>query len=798
MRIFLVLAFCLLFGKEMAIAQNLTHNNAFTGASWIGEGEQVTIADSLLFRDHPAPLFRKQFTLTRKVAKATLSISAAGYYIAFINGKPLINNILDPAWTNFSKRIFYSSYDVTSLLKTGRNAICTSLGNGFYNLLPLRMFGSRNLRDQLPTGLPRFIAQLRVEYTDGSQEEINSDSGWKTKAGPILRNNVYLGVVYDARKEITNWKQPEFNDSDWKNAFLVSNPGGKLQPAFFPEIGITNRIKPLKISQIEHGFMVDMGVNLTGLYQIRLKGTIGDTVVFRFGERLYENGSLNPMTTVAGQIKRKGSGGPGSPAIAWQTDTYIFGKERGVTFQPEFTFHTFRFMEIKGLKYTPALLDVEALEFHTRVENQNSFSCSSDLINSIQNISRQTFLNNLISVQSDCAAREKFGYGGDLNATSEAFISNFGMQSFYRKTIYDWVDAMQDSIFIDTAPYVGIKYCGISWESAFLITQNKSFEYYGDTSIVNELYESDLRWMDKVRRLHPDEIIDKGLSDHESMVKVPVQLIGSTHYLDCARIMQRFAKLRNDLPNLERFKVLEQNLTRKILNQFWYKPVADPINRQTLFATLIYYKIIPPKDLSAAVDSLLKAIRLAPSGHFTTGIFGTKYILEALTMTGHADQAYQIVNSTAFPGWGFMVDRGATTLWETWKESDNTYSNCHPMFGSVSEWFYRWLAGIRPFAEHPGFTEFLLSPVFPGGLNQVKATYQAPTGTIKIEWKRANDNKILITISVPPGSSATFSPILNEPKIWKVTNVNTNSTVINEALNHEIKLRSGNYSIREQ
>ena len=460
MRIFLVLAFCLLFGKEMAIAQNLTHYNAFTDASWIGEGEQVTIADSLLFRDHPAPLFRKQFTLTRKVAKATLSISAAGYYIAFINGKPLINNILDPAWTNFSKRIYYSSYDVTSLLKTGRNAICTSLGNGFYNLLPLRMFGSRNLRDQLPTGLPRFIAQLRVEYTDGSLEEINSDSGWKTKAGPILRNNVYLGVVYDARKEITNWKQPEFNDSDWKNAFLVSNPGGKLQPAFFPEIGITNRIKPLKISQIEHGFMVDMGVNLTGLYQIRLKGTIGDTVVFRFGERLYENGSLNPMTTVAGQIKRKGSGGPGSPAIAWQTDTYIFGKEREVTFQPEFTFHTFRFMEIKGLKYTPALLDVEALEFHTRVENQNGFSCSSDLVNSIQNISRQTFLNNLISVQSDCAAREKFGYGGDLNATSEAFISNFGMQSFYRKTIYDWVDAMQDSIFIDTAPYVGIKYCG--------------------------------------------------------------------------------------------------------------------------------------------------------------------------------------------------------------------------------------------------------------------------------------------------------------------------------------------------
>lgn len=798
MKKLVVIVFCLLFANEVVMAQNLIHHTALSGAGWIGERDQVTIVDSLLFRDHPAPLFRKQFTLTRKVAKATLSISAAGYYIAFINGKSLNNNILDPAWTDFSKRIYYSSYDVTSLLLPGNNAICTSLGNGFYNLLPLRMFGSRNLRDQLPTGVPRFIAQLRLEYADGSLEEINSDSGWKTKPGPILKNNVYLGVVYDARKEITNWKQPDFNDSDWKNAILVSDPGGKLQPSFFPEIGITNRLKPLKISQTEHGYIVDMGVNLTGLYQIKLKGTFGDTVVFRFGERLYDNGFLNPMTTVAGQIKRKGRGGPGSPEIAWQTDTYIFGKEKEVVFQPEFTFHTFRYMEIKGLKYSPVIDDVEALDFHTRVENQNSFSSSSSLINSIQKISRQTFLNNLISVQSDCAAREKFGYGGDLNATSEAYISNFGMQSFYRKTIYDWVDAMQDSIFIDTAPFVGIKYCGISWESAFLITQFKLFEYYGDTSIVHELYETDLRWMDKVRMLHPDEIIDKGLSDHESMVKVPVQLIGSTHYLDCARIMQKFAKLRNDLPSLERFKVLEQSLTRKILNQFWYKPVANPINRQTLFATLIYYKIIPPKDLPAAADSLLKAIRLAPSGHFTTGIFGTKYILEALSMTGHADQAYQIVNSTAFPGWGFMVDRGATTLWETWKESDNTYSNCHPMFGSVSEWFYRWLAGIRPVAEHPGFAEFLFSPVFPVGLNQVKATYQAPTGDIKIEWNRDKDGKILITISVPPGTSATFSPTGKERKTWKVTNVNTNNTVVNDAPSQGIKLKSGNYSIREQ
>ena len=793
----LVAVFVLLSCMANLKAQNPNVPTGLSGASWIGEQEQVASSDSLLFGDHPAPFFRKQFTLTRKVKKATLTISAAGYYLASINGKRLENNILDPAWTNFSKRIFYSSYDVTSLLNIGKNAMATQLGNGFYNLLPLRMFGSRNLRDILPTGRPRFIARLSLVYADGTSEEIYTDSRWKTSKGPILRNNVYLGEIYDASKEIENWDLPDFNDANWENAALLSDPGGKLQPAFFPPVEVVNKIKPVKITQTNQGYIIDLGVNLTGLYKIRLKGNPGDSIRFRFGERLYENGSLNPMTTVAGQIKRKGSGGPGSPAIAWQTDTYIFGKEKEVVYQPGFTFHTFRYMEIKGLKYTPVVNDIEALEFHTKVENQNYFTCSSDLINSIQKISRQTFLNNLISVQSDCPAREKFGYGGDLNATSETFISNFDMHAFYRKTLYDWVDAMQDSIFIDTAPYVGIKYCGISWESAFLITQYKLLQYYGDTSIVDELYAKDLEWMTKVRKLHPDEIIDKGLSDHESLQKVPVQLIGSTHYLDCARIMQRFATIKKDQKNLSRFKNLEQSLTRKLLDQFWYKPVPNPINRQTLFATLIYYQIIPPQEMAAASDSLLKAIRQAPSGHFTTGIFGTKYILEALSMTGHTDEAFKIVNSTAFPGWGFMIERGATTLWEAWKESDNTYSNCHPMFGSVSEWFFRWLAGIRPDGAHPGFKEFLFSPSFPSGLNQVNAVYHAPSGDIKVEWKRDKEAKVSIRISIPHGTSTVFLPAGNALKSWKVTNVNTKSSVVMHPDNQKSLLKEGVYSIEE-
>jgi alpha-L-rhamnosidase len=237
-----------------------------------------------------------------------------------------------------------------------------------------------------------------------------------------------------------------------------------------------------------------MGANITGLYSIKLRGHPGDTITFRFGERLYDDGTLNPMTQVAGQIKRANiksvtheatwnssvfntSNGPGCPPVAWQTDKYIFGDQTEITYTPTFTFHVYRYMEISGLKYKPEPSDIEGLMFHSNVENRNSFTCSSDLINSIQTIARRTFLDNLISVQSDCPGRERFGYGGDLNATADAFIYNFGMHSFYRKTLYDWLDAMKDSTFIDTSPFVGLKGCGMSWESAFIITQNKLLLY---------------------------------------------------------------------------------------------------------------------------------------------------------------------------------------------------------------------------------------------------------------------------------------------------------------------------------
>ncbi|NQY11523.1 MAG: family 78 glycoside hydrolase catalytic domain [Flavobacteriales bacterium] len=762
--IFFITVLAFLFSCNSSPEKNKTPLTKIDdNAYWIEDGQPLPESDSLFYLDHPAPLFRKTFEPNGEVESAQLRITAAGYYLAYINGTQIGEHALDPAWTDFSKRIYYSEFDVTDAVNQGKNCLGVSLGNGFYNPLPLRKWRHRNLRKDLTVGKPVFIANLFITYTDGNTEEVVSDASWKYATGPITKNSVYIGVAYNANNELEGWKLPSYNDDAWKPVTVGKGPNGSLQKAFSPPVTITQTLKPVEISTPNEGiYLVDMGVNFTGTYRIKLNGEVGDTITFRFGERIYEDGNLNPMTSVIGQIKKKGYGGPGAPDIAWQTDSYIIGKNKDAWFTPDFTYHTYRYMEIVGLKYEPVADEIEGLFFNSNVVDKNSFSCSSDLLNSIQEITERTFLANLISVQSDCPAREKFGYGGDLNATSESFIYNYDMQSFYRKTVYDWVDAMNDDGFVDTAPFVGVQYCGISWESAYLTTQYYLYLYYNDVEIVKEMYDFNKKWMEKVERIHPNGLVDAGLSDHESLKPVPVGLTGTSHYYQCANIMATFANVMKDSKSEEKYNDLAARLKQIVKEEYWDQAVSDTINKQTLFSNLLYHGIVPENEIEAAKDSLLKAVKNGPASHFNTGIFGTKYVLEALSENGLTQEVFDIVNSTTYPGWGHMIDNGATTIWETWKESDNTYSNCHPMFGTVTEWYYRWLGGIRPDENNPGFKTFTLAPNHPEGLNFVKCVYESPQGQIKSNWEKGADGNVTYTISTPKGSTAHVTLPLDE------------------------------------
>lgn len=777
-RLLLLMSFILAFTFGNAQDADLAISEL---GEWISSSDAEFSDEVEMYANHPESLFRREFVAEHRIKKATLLITAAGYYQASLNGERIGDVYLDPAWTDFSKRIYYSEFDLTEKIKKGENCLGVTIGNGFYNPLPMRMWGNLNLRNALTTGLPAFTAKLKLEYKNGKTKEIFTDDNWKFAYGPRLKNNVYLGEWYDARWEKKGWNSTGYNDSDWNTVSVVESPGGSLLPRFFPPIKITEKLSPVKVTRQENGLqMVDMGVNFAGTYKIRLKGKTGDTVSFRFGERIYDDGTLNPMTSVCGQIKREGTGGPGAPDIAWQADTYVFGEDQDIWYSPEFTFHTFRYMEISGLSYPLSVDDLQGLALNTAVEESNRFECSSDLLNKIQEISIRTFKSNLQGVQSDCPARERFGYGGDINAVAESFLYNFDMHTFYRKVILDWVDAMNDSSFVDTAPFVGLKYCGISWESAFLFLQDELLKNYNDTGIVRELYQLDLKWMEKADRLIPGLIVTEGLGDHESLIPVPVQITGTCHYLKAAKVMKEFAGLMNDRINEEKFAKLESAIRNELYENFWRNTDADltKVNKQTLYAALLVSGVIPENEKQATVDSLVSAVNENGHGHFTTGIFGTYFILEALSQAGLSQMVFDIVNSPEFPGWGYMVENGATTLWETWKESDNVYSNCHPMFGSVSGWFFRWLGGIQQDANSIGYQHLYLVPQTPEGLSFVKTSYRTPYGFVRLEWNRKSNGDVVYKLTVPKGAKAVFKTKVDEHT--KITILNGSKVKIPE------------------
>ncbi|MFC1716078.1 family 78 glycoside hydrolase catalytic domain [Candidatus Poribacteria bacterium] len=732
-------------------------NDGDWAGEWLNDGKSVPERDKEFYEDDPAPLFRKEFSISKEVKRARLYITGLGYYEASINGQRVGDHVLDPGWTNYSKRVLYSVYDVTDDLQRGGNCIGVMLGNGWYNPLPLRMWGRRNLCEYLPPGRPRFIAQLNIGFADGSSQSIWTDTSWKVHDGPILRNNVYLGEVYDARNEIERWDQPDLDDAAWNQAQVASEPAGRLQAQFQPPIKITATLKPVEITEPEPGtYIFDFGQNFAGWVCIRMIGTVGRTVRLRYGELLNVDGTLNVMTSVCGQIKRKKMGGPGSPEIAYQSDTYIAKGAGPETYTPRFTFRGFRYVELTGYLGDPTLESLEGLRLNTAVDEVGSFECSNDMLNRIQEITCWTFLSNIFSVQSDCPHREKFGYGGDIAVNSDAFMLNFDMANFYAKAVRDWHDAaLPDGMLTDTAPFVGIQYCGVAWALAHPLLLYQLYQYYGNSRLLEEQYQTASQWLDLVTSQNPDHIIQDGLSDHEGLEEMPSPQMVTPLYHYSARLLSHLAGTLGLKDDQERYATLAQEIRDAYIQKF-LEPGTGKIDpgTQASQAFALYLDLVPQEEKQAVADYLINRINDEHKGHLSTGIFGTKYLLHVLSELGYTDVAYSIVDQRSFPGWGFMLENDATTLWEHWDFSDNTYSHNHPMFGSVSEWFYRWLAGIQPHPDAAGFDRIIIKPQVVDGLNWVKSHYDSIRGRIVSEW-RCENGRFTLDVTIPPNTSAT-------------------------------------------
>jgi alpha-L-rhamnosidase len=724
---------------------------------WINDGKPLPEKDADFYRDDPAPLFRREFKLSGPVRSARLYISALGYVHTTLNGCAVGDHHLDPLWTLPNKRVFYNVYDVGKNLEQGDNCLGVILGNGWYNPLPLRMWGRVNLRERLPVGRPQFIAQLNIEYTDGSRKSLVSDSSWKVAPGPILRNSIYLGEKIDARKAIKGWDKPGLDDCTWDLAQIAPAPEGALQAQALPPITVTASIKPIRITEPSDGvYIVDMGQNFGGWARYTFNVPAGTEIKMRYGELLYEDGTLNPMTSVCGQIKRKVPGEDGSPAVAWQADTYIARGGGLEIFTPRFTFHAFRYVEITGLPACPALDDIEGLRMNSAVEPVGSFSCSNDQFNRIQKMCQRTFLSNLFGVQSDCPHRERFGYGGDLVTTSDAYMLNYDMANFYAKAVRDWHDsALPNGMLTDTAPSVGIQYCGIGWAMAHPHLLVQLYRYYGNRRIIEEQYTTSKLWLELVRSQNTDHIVRSGLHDHEALEKEKSPPMITPLYCESARMLSRLARTLGKEKEADEFDRLSENIRIAYIEKFLAPGtgvVASGIQGVQAFA--LFLNMLPARERPAALAHLVRDIKNKHNGHLTTGIFGTRYMLDVLSREGHAEIVNNMVNLRDFPGWGYMLEQGATTLWEHWQFRDNTFSHNHPMFGSVSQWFYNWLGGIEPAIDAVGFDTFTFQPQFLENLDWVRCTYQSIRGPITCDWKREG-NRVALDLHIPVNTTAT-------------------------------------------
>lgn len=726
---------------------------------WIGDGQKQFVSDPDFYKDDRMPLFQREFTAGKKITSARLYVAGIGYHEAYLNGKKIGDHILDPGWTTYRKEVQYIVHDITDMMKPGANVMGVMLGNGWWNPLPLKLFGRFNLRDAQQTGRPCLRADIRIRYSDGSEDVVATDELWQTTPGPVVRNNVYLGEHYDARLEVAGWSSKK-GGKEWKPAVATAGPDGTLQVQMQPPVRITTTIKPVKIFTIRPGvFIVDMGQNFAGVVRLKVRGDAGTKITMRYGEALLPDGSLNYFTSVAGQIKEawKLSGGPGAPPTAWQEDSYTLKGNGTEVWNPVFTFHGFRYVEITGWPGFPTLSDIEGLRMNSDVRVAGEFSCSNDMFNKVHEAARWTFLSNIFSVQSDCPAREKMGYGADMVTTANSFLYNFDMSNFYTKAVNDFANEQrEDGGITEIAPYTGIHDRGVGgesgplgWQLAFPFLQKRLYEFYGDRRIIEDQYPAVVKQIEFLRSRAIDGLFHWDISDHEALDPKPEAFSASAFYYHHAILASEFAGILDKKDDSLKYSALAARIRESIVSKYQV-PNTGRFDNGTQSAQLfsLWYHLTPEREKSFKV---LMSEFERHKWHVSSGIFGVMMMFDVLREADRNEVAYTIANQRDFPGWGHMIRNGATTLWETWEYPDNSPSQNHPMFGSIEEWFYRSLLGINPLA--PGFRKIQIKPQPAGDLVWARGSYASIAGKIDSEWK-LEAGKFSLSVSVPPNTTA--------------------------------------------
>ena len=684
---------------------------------------------------------RKEFELREKPVMALAFVSGLGCSELRINGKKAGDRVLDPGWTDYKKRALYSTFDVTGLLGD-KNAAGIILGNGRH----IKYFGYE---------APRVTCRIEIEGESGERMVILTDETWKTSSGPLQENGLYFGEKYDARLDMPGWDEPGFNDSSWEKAVIV--PGSPLASQLIPPIRGCDRLKPAGIHSPSPGIWVfDFGQNISGWVRLEVEGPAGTEVRLRHAELVDEDGSVNM--------------GPTENAEA--TDTYILKGGGPETYEPRFTYHGFRYVELTGYPGEPSAETLEARFVHSDVERSGTFSCSNDLINHVHANVLWGQLSNLMSIPTDCPQRdERHGWLGDAHLSAEEAVFNFDMSGFYAKFLEDIRLAQkEDGSLPDVAPpYLPSLYpADPAWSAAYAALTWLHYEHYEDPKVLARHYPNLRKYVEFLGKNAGGHII-KGLGKYGDWCppggivpkKTPVELTSTWYYCHDVRILSKIAQVLGRGDEAKEYARLAENIrdafNAVFLGEDQYAAIrvsrVDNYPNQTSNVLPLYLDMVPPAKKGKVLESLLRSVVRQQDGHVDTGILGTRYILDVLTRNGQAEAAFRMATHKSYPGWGYMIEQGATTLWERWEKLTGAAMNSqnHIMLGSIDAWFYRTLAGLA--LIEPGWKKFQVKPHVLGDLTSAEATLKTIRGPVRSAWAK-DESSFSLEVLVPVGASA--------------------------------------------
>lgn len=801
-------------------------------AEWIGFKTVDTNKKDTLNLPPPAYL-KKEFTTEAKVKSAILHCTALGVYEPMLNGQKISEDILTPGWSDYTRRVYYNTYDVGNMIKEGNNTLKIILADGWYSgyVGPKELSNPKNR--ELYGEHPAFLGQLDIEYENGEKRTIVSDMSWKGREGPLIYADLLMGTGYNANLEIENQGDSGSDSKVWKDVYAHPGTKGVLEAYPGNTIQVYDTLKPQEIKELTEGtYIFDLGQNFAGRTRLRVKGNKNDTLILRHGEMLYPDGFL--MTE--------------NLRFARAKDMYILKGDGTEIWEPKFTYHGFRYVEVSGLSEKPTKETLTGIAFSSATPMESSFTSSDSILNRMYENIRWTQRSNFMDVPTDSPQRdERLGWLGDIQIFSKSALYNANLGAFFSKWFVDLRDAQYEfGPYANFAPqpYPELVWYSPGWMEAGVMVPYNTYKFYGDTKMIADHYESMRRFMDyhiekssEAGYFYPEnswtEIGPKGgFGDWLSMTdkNLAHDLMASMYFQTALRMMAEMSAAL-DKPEEEAYyqKVFDisiSNFMEHYMNEDGIFKIDESAygdgegyfegfkgftgHTQSAYATAIYFDLLPDEQEKKAgrhlTDLLVKNDTLP-----TSGILGIRQLLPALSKIGRSDLAYQILLNKAYPGWGFQVKHGATTIWERWNSYTpkdgfngemNTKMNSfnHYAFGAFSQFLFEQVGGIR--AEGVGFDSIVIRPELgDGSLKSAAVRYASLNGEIGSTWKLEGPS-LLIEIDIPFNTTAeVYVPTKAGGKVSETTGASIEKTFsqnIGDTKYEVYKVGSGHYEFESQ